>query len=327
MEVFLLILVLCLQLFLGRSYHSALRPWLLSWMLGVRRVDGRWLCRGHAARALQNTKHMHAAVPLPQFRDDVVATSDVGRIRVEEEGGHVCKKCGSCNFPGEAIGTGATLHYAICCHNGKTKNLPDFPEAPPVLKRLLTDGRRDARSFREQIRQYNASLAFVSFGATIAVPPGKGVPVFRIHGGVYHASGALRPPEGDAPSYAQLYVWDPQEALEERLRRNPKAEQATMAALRDELVAMSPFAEAYRMMDEVVRQEAETAGARGEPSRDVKMVFANKSHLDKRRYNTPTHNEVAMVFVGDARRRFERARSVAVVASRACGRSASVVVE
>ncbi|KAJ7149086.1 hypothetical protein C8R43DRAFT_952322 [Mycena crocata] len=37
--------------------------------------------------------------------------------------------------------------------------------------------------------------------------------VFRILGNIYHLSGALTAPEGTAPSYSQLYIYDPATAL------------------------------------------------------------------------------------------------------------------
>ena len=104
-----------------------------------------------------------------------------------------------------------------------------FP--PPEPAALLEGRKHEDRDFRENIRSYNNALAFVSFGADLAVPPGPGPPVYRIHGAVYHASGALRPSVETAPAYSQLYVWDGAEALDMRMQRNPHANRRIMQSL------------------------------------------------------------------------------------------------
>ena len=53
-----------------------------------------------------------------------------------------------------------------------------------------------------------------SVGADVRLPPGQGPQVFRVHGQICHRAGELVPGEGTPPTYAQLYVYDPTEALE-----------------------------------------------------------------------------------------------------------------
>ena len=45
--------------------------------------------------------------------------------------------------------------------------------------------------------------------------------MFKIQGNLCHQIGSLIPREGDTPVYSQLYIYDPQEALD--FRMNPRA--------------------------------------------------------------------------------------------------------
>jgi hypothetical protein len=54
-------------------------------------------------------------------------------------------------------------------------------------------------------------------GANFAFPPGSGPYCFRIHGQIYHYSGALHSEPGDASKFAQLYIIDPVAANNDRL--------------------------------------------------------------------------------------------------------------
>ena len=60
----------------------------------------------------------------------------------------VCSHCGAHLWINE--------NKALCCANGQVR-LPPIPEAPPVLRELLTENSARSKSFRERIRAYNAS--------------------------------------------------------------------------------------------------------------------------------------------------------------------------
>ena len=120
----------------------------------------------------------------------------------------------------------------MCCNHGQVV-LPLLQQPPAYLHGLLTEQTIDAKEFRENIAQYNAALAFTSIGVTIDenVNRGCGPYVFKIHGELKHLSGSLLPRESHAPTYAQLYVLDPQAALKYRMHRNSNLDQSIMNAL------------------------------------------------------------------------------------------------
>ena len=62
------------------------------------------------------------------------------------------------------------------------------------------------------------ALAFTSLGVQEDTRVNaRGGWVFRILGQLCHLSGALTPGEGTSPQYTQLYIYDPQQALQQRM--------------------------------------------------------------------------------------------------------------
>ena len=194
------------------------------------------------------------------------------------------------------------LHFAtekrICCHGGKVL-LPPLAPYPEDLRQLLTSQNAQTRNFLKNIRQYNSSLAFASFGAKVVYPPGRGPDVFRIHGQINHRSGSLIPREGTSPKYSQLYIIEGDRAVNARLQHetNSKCKRDIMTKLTTILERVSPYAAAYKHMHEVVREEEEKAAETGTVPSKVTMVI--KRGNDQKRYNDPVRDEVAAVFVSE----------------------------
>jgi hypothetical protein len=69
------------------------------------------------------------------------------------------------------------------------------------------------------IRQYNSLFAFTSIGVHIdqSINTGSGPYVFRINGVVHHRIGSLLPTDGSQPEYAQLYIYDTSNEVQNRL--------------------------------------------------------------------------------------------------------------
>ena len=66
--------------------------------------------------------------------------------------------------------------------------------------------------------------------------------VFRVQGRLYHWIGSLLPQPESSPVYAQLYIYDPQEALEFCMNNtvNASLDRATMQTLQDMLYRRHP---------------------------------------------------------------------------------------
>ncbi len=135
-------------------------------------------------------------------------------------------------------------------------------------------------------------------GAQVKPPPGHGPYCFRVHGQVYHQTGPLHPLNGEARQFAQIYILDPDEALNQRLgiAANTGCNPNILTALDELLRQINPFAQAYKMMREVELEEAQKATVEGRSIHEVSMAIVTDRFTDPRRYNLPCTNEVAIVF-------------------------------
>ena len=143
-----------------------------------------------------------------------IMKNNLGAMNVE------CQHCHTLHFDCEKLSKLTRNHpvFGICCLEGLVQ-LPFLPEWSATLWNLFQD-----HNFHEHIQQYNSSLAFTSLGVEVDdhTVQGSGPAAFRIHGALHHLMGSLMPAEGRDPSYAQLYIYDPQVATNHRIRRNPQ---------------------------------------------------------------------------------------------------------
>ena len=135
-----------------------------------------------------------------------IMKNNLGAMNVE------CQHCHALHFDCEKLSKSTWNNpvFGICCLEGLVQ-LPFLPEWPATLWNLFQD-----HNFREHIQQYNSSLAFTSLGVEVDcyTVQGSGPAAFHIHGALYHLMGSLMPAEGRDPSYAQLYIYDPQVATD-----------------------------------------------------------------------------------------------------------------
>jgi hypothetical protein len=119
-----------------------------------------------------------------------------------------CRICGALIWGNES-----TLS-TICCSKGKVQ-LPPLRSGACSPEELWIVGLFSAntvtgRLFRNYIRPLNNALALSSQIVREVSPPGGGWrPSLVIQGKLYHKMGPLLPSGAEAPSFAQLYVYDP----------------------------------------------------------------------------------------------------------------------
>ena len=99
------------------------------------------------------------------------------------------------------------------------------------------------------------ALAFTSVGVGInnQAIQGSGLASFRVHGALHHLMGALMPAEEVEPSYAQLYIYDPQEANDRCVCRNSLLNPEILLDLSTTLSASHSYAEVYKQAYEIMR--------------------------------------------------------------------------
>lgn len=218
------------------------------------------------------------------------ARFNLGSMNVE------CPECGALHFDSEKLtaSTRDVKKFGLCCLQGKVRlpALLDPPEQMLHLLRHVTNA-----PFREKIRQYNSAFAFTSVGVKLdeSITQSSGPYAFKIHGGLYHKTGALVAEEGRNPSYAQLYILDPEEALNQRVENNRGShgqallDGPTMQVIQDILYEVNPYINLYKNAHQIMSEKPP------EEQHTIAMRLVLQQGDDQRRYNLPTVSEVAAV--------------------------------
>ena len=147
-----------------------------------------------------------------------------------------CPSCKALHWLDERLSDSSKIRpkFGMCCYNGKI-SLPSLPQPPPELYWLLTTEDPRGRSFRDHIRNYNAALAMTSVGRQLdnTLNNGGGPWIFKLHGELSHRIGSLLPPPDHTPCYAQLYIYDSEQALRYRTDNphNSELDHATLLEL------------------------------------------------------------------------------------------------
>ena len=108
--------------------------------------------------------------------------------------------------------------YSICCTNGKI-SIPKMPAIPIILEDLMSSRHAKSVHFLKNIRSYNSMFGFTSMGGKIdnSLNHGRSPPTFRLSGQNYHLIGSLLPLDGEAPKFAQMYIYDTENEVAHRL--------------------------------------------------------------------------------------------------------------
>ena len=102
--------------------------------------------------------------------------------------------------------------FGTCCFNSDVQ-LPFLQQLPQFLFELYTANTPIAKYFKTHIRKYNSALAFTSLKYKPDTRIRGGLQCFQIHGALYHMAGPLENSINTKPQYAQLFLYDPQEAI------------------------------------------------------------------------------------------------------------------
>ncbi|XP_057456739.1 uncharacterized protein LOC130747739 isoform X2 [Lotus japonicus] len=153
----------------------------------------------------------------------------------------------------------------------------------------------DSKNFQQHIRAYNMMFAFTSPGAKLdtSINDGKGPPTIRIQGQTCHLIGSLLPKPGDSPKFAQLYIYDTENEVQNRLstfRNQDHLKPEIMRRLSAMLDHDNAYAKSFRMAKERFKASH---------IHDCKLKLISDRATDGRIYNLPSVSEVAALIVGD----------------------------
>ena len=115
---------------------------------------------------------------------------------------------------------------------------------------------------------------------------GRGPYVFKIHGELYHQQGSLLPPEDTTASYAQLYIYEANDALQGCQANNPTLmnDQGLMGDVQEMLLVCNPFVPLYKQAIEHFQEterQLEQAGQDPTAASDLqaKFIYCNDQDL------------------------------------------------
>ena len=171
----------------------------------------------------------------------------------------------------------------FCCYQGKIK-LEKVHDPPAVIEDLLKN-----KEFTANIRGYNNALALASLGTDHKPEIG---PNFKIQGKLHHKIGSLSPVDGN-PKFAQLYFFDSEHELENRLQHVSSLKPEILEQLQSCLHRVNPYIKDIKVALEVVKDAPE-----------CRLILSNNVKLQPkeahpRTYNLPTGSEVAVLLPGD----------------------------
>uniref|UniRef100_A0A0R0KKU5 Helitron helicase-like domain-containing protein n=1 Tax=Glycine max TaxID=3847 RepID=A0A0R0KKU5_SOYBN len=185
--------------------------------------------------------------------------------------------------------------FSLCCGDGKVK-LPLLQSPPKYLERLLfDDNASDSKNYQCNIRTYNMMFAFTSVGIKLdkSINETRGPPTIRIQGQPCHRIGSLLPMPGKQPKFAQLYVFDIQNEVENRINtmsQHAVIQPEIVSTLSQMLDEHNVHAKSFRMArDRLADSQLD----------NVKLRLIVGREKDCRTYNLPNVSEVAALIVGD----------------------------
>ncbi|KAL6554152.1 hypothetical protein OROMI_019825 [Orobanche minor] len=213
---------------------------------------------------------------------------------------HKCEYCAALFWYNERLRSsyGSTRpKYSTCCLQGKIE-LPKMKKPPQLLLDLLSGKTPISNHFIKNIRSYNTMFAFTSLGGKIDSNPNMGTspPIFKLHGQNYHLIGSLMPTEDQAPKFAQLYIYDTENEVANRInsvrsRGNSNGLQANIVQkLKEMLDENNILVQSFRMARDKIQQCSDA---------NIKLKLIGRRDKDGRMYNLPTASEVAALVVGD----------------------------
>ncbi|XP_019151940.1 PREDICTED: uncharacterized protein LOC109148659 [Ipomoea nil] len=148
------------------------------------------------------------------------------------------------------------------------------------------------------IRSYNNMFCFTSMGGKIdrTINNGTSPPIFRINGQNFHRIGSLVPSVGIQPKFAQLYIHDTENEIENRfnsLRAQNNGSTLHVEVVHDIKQALDEhnvLVKSFRMTKSFIESNPQT---------QIRMRLIGKRTKDARTYALPTTSEVATLIVGD----------------------------
>ncbi|KAI9121435.1 hypothetical protein K1719_008468 [Acacia pycnantha] len=213
-----------------------------------------------------------------------------------------CQFCGSQMWFAErlkGLKKNLVAQFGICCCKGKII-VPLLKRPPEELEQLFFNkDSLHAKKFLRNICLYNM-FSFTSMGGGIdhsINSKGGGPYSFVLSGQNHHLIGSLLPPQGNPPVYAQLYIYDTENEVSNRISTvshvgGGHLDQSIVEMLKECLDKHNCVVKHYRNAAEIIKQNVIS---------DVSIRLIRSSNVigQSKQYNMPTTSELAALIVGD----------------------------
>ncbi|MCO5599595.1 hypothetical protein L7F22_053701 [Adiantum nelumboides] len=224
-------------------------------------------------------------------------------IHVDDMGNMTC----SCDFCGAHLWQREVRDGAMqsigkyCCRQGKISLFP-LASPPDLFAKLLSNNDSLSRGFKKNIRSYNSVMAFASLGANIdnSLMGTSGAYCFRVHGSLYHRVGSLVPHNAGPPKFAQMYVYDTDHEVQNRMNALEGLDVSTLQALSIMMRSCNPYANAFYNVGRLLRDT---------PNAEIRMTIC-ENRSSSRQYLIAVGNEVAAIMPGQGDLRMSGQRDI-----------------
>ena len=197
-----------------------------------------------------------------------------------------CIYCGALFYKQEKK-QGSSSTSAFCCADGKIK-LPKCSSIHKYISNFLTSSDKKSIEFRRNIRAYNTALSFTSLGVKLDDRfKNNNIPTFSIQGKLYHRMGSLFPHSENDPQFAQLYLYDTENELENRLKCFKNLDKDILSRLQSLMHRHNPYVHLFKQRALELKLKPEYS-----------LILKSDTTVDRRIYNLPTDSEVAVLIPG-----------------------------
>ncbi len=107
---------------------------------------------------------------------------------------------------------------------------------------------------------------------------------------MYHSVGTLLPNGEEHPQFAQIYIYDTDNELQNRMNIMPNLDPNILMKLQQMLNDINPYVKTFCQASDMLKSNQLL---------DMKMVITDNRTTDPQRYNIPRAAEVAVIMVGN----------------------------